>query len=101
MRCIAVADLVQCSFRLRSGVLERHQVMIPTGHSPWRMKLRKAAEVLAEDLDATSWAMPLLAYPERGEWLVYNTPRVGQAPGFAGRFPTQESAEMFMVHRAS
>lgn len=95
-----MADLVSCSFRLPTGAVLHYPVKIPTGHQPWRMKLRTAAQQCAKDVEATSWAMPLLCAPEVGEWLVYNEPRIGQAPGFAGRFPTREAAEMFMVHRA-
>ncbi len=71
-------------------------VQVPTGLSPWRLKLREAVRKHAVDQGHTHYAMPLLVDKSPDAWLVYATNPHG-VPQFEGRFPTRDSAEMWMV----
>lgn len=92
---------VRCAF-LRATAKDRsidHASMFPgAGLSAWRMRLREAAHTYAITLDYRMWAMPGLV-PASGDWLVYEA-NVGaeQAPVFLKRLPSQEAAEMWMLH---
>ncbi len=91
---------VRCAF-LRVHLAERSidyaSVNPGTGSSAWRMRLRNAAELWATQFDYRMWAMPGLVQAAPGDWLIYERGVAGR-PTFLKRLPTQEAAEMWMLH---
>jgi hypothetical protein len=97
--------IVSCSFlKIRRGgnELEQVNVRVPTGASPWRIRLRDACQGYAVAESAQVWAMPHLVGAEPGAWLVYehNSTGVEVAPHFLARMPNRDAAEMWMLHHA-
>lgn len=95
---------VRCAFlriHFKDRTIDYAHINPGTGHGAWRMRLREAAQAYARQLDYRMWAMPGLV-PDLGDWLVYEH-NIGaeQAPAFLKRLPTQEAAEMWMLHYAT
>lgn len=100
---------ISCSFATVSKItgveVERHDIAVPTGSSPWRIRLRNAAQHKADDGIArcTLWAIPHLVAAEPGAWLVFAHNPGGRElqPIVQQRLPTRDAAEMWMLHHAT
>ena len=70
-----------------------------TGAQAWRLRLLEAAQSWAIVFDYHLWAMPGMVATDPNDWCIYRTDALGRSE-VVKRLPTEEAAEMWMLHSA-